>query len=78
VTTSYIDKFEQGGNSGVVVTVRDMTNVLNLDQMKKDFIDNVSHELRTQISLLQGYNESIVDCIVTEQDEIKESLAIVL
>ena len=45
---------------------------------EKDFIANVSHELRTPISLLQGYTESIVDGIVTEPNEIKESLSIVL
>lgn len=78
VITSYIDKIQQGGKSGIVVTIRDMTNEHNLDQMKKDFIANVSHELRTPISLLQGYTESIVDGIVTEPEEIKESLAIVL
>ncbi|MEJ7142098.1 histidine kinase dimerization/phospho-acceptor domain-containing protein, partial [Staphylococcus capitis] len=33
---------------------------------------------RTPISLLQGYTESIVDGIVTEPDEIRDSLAIVL
>ena len=55
-----------------------MTNEHNLDQMKKDFIANVSHELRTPIALLQGYTESIVDGVVTEPDEIHESLAIVL
>lgn len=55
-----------------------MTNEHNLDQMKKDFIANVSHELRTPISLLQGYTESIVDGIVTEPEEIKDSLSIVL
>ncbi|WP_305090348.1 sensor histidine kinase, partial [Staphylococcus aureus] len=60
------------------VTVRDRTNEHNLDQMKKDFIANGSHELRTPISLLQGYTESSVDGIVTEPDEIKESLAVVL
>ncbi|EHJ08761.1 ATP-binding protein [Staphylococcus simiae] len=78
VITSYIDKIQQGGKSGIVVTIRDMTNEHNLDQMKKDFIANVSHELRTPISLLQGYTESIVDGIVTEPEEIRDSLAIVL
>ena len=34
--------------------------------------------MRTPISLLQGYTESIVDGIVTEPDEIRDSLAIVL
>lgn len=38
----------------------------------------MSHELRTPIALLQGYTESIVDGVVTEPDEIHESLAIVL
>mgnify|MGYP002714018521 FL=1 len=75
---SYIDRIQQDGRSGIVTIIRDMTNEHNLDQMKKDFIANVSHELRTPISLLQGYTESIVDGIVTEPNEIKESLSIVL
>lgn len=78
VIMTYIERIQQDGRSGVVVIMRDMTNEHNLDQMKKDFIANVSHELRTPISLLQGYTESIVDGIVTEPDEIKESLSIVL
>lgn len=76
--TSYIDRIQPDGRSGIVVIIRDMTNEHNLDQMKKDFIANVSHELRTPISLLQGYTESIVDGIVTEPDEIRDSLSIVL
>ncbi|PNZ67249.1 HAMP domain-containing protein [Staphylococcus croceilyticus] len=75
---SYIPRIQQDGRSGIVVIIRDMTNEHNLDQMKKDFIANVSHELRTPISLLQGYTESIVDGIVTEPDEIRDSLSIVL
>ena len=75
---SYIPQIQEDGRSGIVVIIRDMTNEHNLDQMKKDFIANVSHELRTPISLLQGYTESIVDGIVTEPEEIKESLSIVL
>ena len=75
---SYVERIQQDGRSGIVVIIRDMTNEHNLDQMKKDFIANVSHELRTPISLLQGYTESIVDGIVTEPEEIRDSLSIVL
>ncbi|MGZ2590075.1 two-component system, OmpR family, sensor histidine kinase ResE [Staphylococcus borealis] len=78
IIMSYIERIQQDGRSGLVVIIRDMTNEHNLDQMKKDFIANVSHELRTPISLLQGYTESIVDGIVTEPDEIRDSLSIVL
>lgn len=76
--TSYINRIQPNGRSGIVVIIRDMTNEHNLDQMKKDFIANVSHELRTPISLLQGFTESIVDGIVTEPDEIRDSLGVVL
>ncbi|PTI69662.1 ATP-binding protein [Staphylococcus succinus] len=78
IITSYIEQIQPDGTSGIVAVIRDMTNEHNMDQMKKDFIANVSHELRTPISLLQGYTESIVDGIVTEPDEIHESLSIVL
>ena len=50
--TSYINRIQPNGRSGIVVIIRDMTNEHNLDQMKKDFIANVSHELRTPISLI--------------------------
>ena len=78
IIMSYVERIQQDGRSGIVVIIRDMTNEHNLDQMKKDFIANVSHELRTPISLLQGYTESIVDGIVTEPEEIRDSLSIVL
>lgn len=78
IIMSYVERIQQDGCSGIVVIIRDMTNEHNLDQMKKDFIANVSHELRTPISLLQGYTESIVDGIVTEPEEIRDSLSIVL
>lgn len=78
IIMSYVERIQQDGRSGIVVIIRDMTNEHNLNQMKKDFIANVSHELRTPISLLQGYTESIVDGIVTEPEEIRDSLSIVL
>ncbi|MFD3242861.1 ATP-binding protein [Staphylococcus simulans] len=78
VIMSYIDQFQPNGSSGIVAIIRDMTNEHKLDQMKKDFIATVSHELRTPIALLQGYTESIVDGVVSEPEEIRDSLSIVL
>lgn len=78
VIMSYIEQFQPNGRSGIVAIIRDMTNEHQLDQMKKDFIANVSHELRTPIALLQGYTESIVDGVVSEPEEIRDSLSIVL
>ncbi|MCG3401080.1 HAMP domain-containing protein [Staphylococcus massiliensis] len=78
VIMSFIENIDHSNECGIVVIIRDMTNEHNLDQLKKDFIANVSHELRTPISLLQGYTEAIVDGIVSEPNEIRDSLSVVL
>ncbi|PTH19100.1 ATP-binding protein [Staphylococcus auricularis] len=78
VIMSYIEQIQPDGQSGIVAVIRDMTSEHNVDQMKKDFIANVSHDLRTPISLLQGYTEAIVDGVVTEPEEIHDTLSIVL
>lgn len=34
-----------------------------VDEMRKEFISNVSHELKTPIALIQGYAEGLQECI---------------
>ncbi|NRR11664.1 HAMP domain-containing protein [Bacillus velezensis] len=62
---------------GAVAVLRDMTEERRLDKLREDFIANVSHELRTQISMLQGYSEAIVDDIASTEEEKKEIAQII-
>jgi len=39
-----------------------------MDEMRKEFISNVSHELKTPIAIIQGYAEGLTDC-VNDDDE---------
>ena len=39
-----------------------------LDEMRNDFISNVSHELKTPIALVQGYAEGLVDCVNDDEE----------
>ena len=39
-----------------------------VDDMRKEFISNVSHELKTPIALIQGYAEGLVDCVNDDED----------
>lgn len=42
---------------------RDIEQREKIDQMRKEFLSNVSHELKTPIALIQGYAEGLQECI---------------
>lgn len=42
---------------------RDIAHKEEIDEMRKDFISNVSHELKTPIALIQGYAEGLSECV---------------
>ncbi|SDK52877.1 two-component system, OmpR family, sensor histidine kinase ResE [Lacicoccus qingdaonensis] len=62
---------------GVIVLIRDITEIVKTETMRSDFIANVSHELKTPMVMLSGYSEAILDEIVTEPEEVKEMIKII-
>lgn len=46
---------------GGVILIQDISEKSKLEQMRKDFISNVSHEFRTPLTVIKGNLESIVD-----------------
>ena len=38
---------------------KDIEDKIKIDEMRKEFLDNVSHELKTPIALIQGYAEGL-------------------
>ena len=43
-----------------------------MEKLRRDFVANVSHELRMPITIIQGYNQAILDGTVTDPDDIKK------
>ncbi|MCH1449329.1 MAG: PAS domain-containing protein, partial [Litoricolaceae bacterium] len=48
-------------SSGYVILVRDVTRFQKLNEMRSDFIANVSHELKTPLTVINGYLETVID-----------------
>ena len=53
---------------GVVVLIQDISEQEKLEQMRKDFIANVSHEFRTPLTLIKGTLESLIDGAVLDSN----------
>lgn len=48
---------------------KDIQNKMEIDQMRTEFLSNVSHELKTPIALIQGYAEGLKDDILESAEE---------
>jgi two-component system phosphate regulon sensor histidine kinase PhoR len=53
---------------GIVVALHDITQLKKLEQVRKDFIANVSHEIRTPITAIQGFAETLLDGALEDRE----------
>lgn len=59
-----------GGESLTRVVIRDVTVEHQADQVRRDFVANASHELRTPMAIINGYLENLLDDDVLEDPEM--------
>lgn len=57
---------------------KDVEEKSKLNEMRSQFISDVSHELKTPIALIQGYAEGLVDGIVTDEESKKYYCEVIL
>lgn len=59
-------KDEDNIPNGLLVVVQDITEHVKLDNMRKRFVSDVSHELQTPLTTIEGFSENLID---DEMDE---------
>ena len=59
-------KDENDRPAGVMVLIQDITEHVKLDNMRKEFVADVSHELKTPLTSIMGYAETLA---TTEYDK---------
>lgn len=52
---------KDGRVQGTTVVFNDITEIKKLEQMRKDFVANVSHELKTPLTSIKGFAETLLD-----------------
>ncbi len=57
---------------------RDIERKSKIDEMRKSFISDVSHELKTPIALIQGYSEGLLENVNTDEENRKFYAEVIL
>lgn len=56
---------------GVIVVIQDITEHVKLDNMRKEFVADVSHELKTPITSIMGYADTLLESEYDEEMQTK-------
>ncbi len=67
----------QGHISGALIVINDVTNLRRLESMRRDFVANVSHELKTPITSIEGFAETLLDGALEEPESARRFVEII-
>lgn len=63
--------------SGVVLTLHDITRLKQLEEMRKDFVANVSHEIKTPLTAIRGFAETLLDGAMDDKENSVRFLSMI-
>ena len=62
---------------GILVVLNDVTQLRRLENMRRDFAANVSHEIKTPLTAIKGFVETLQHNAIDDHEEIQRFLAII-
>jgi two-component system phosphate regulon sensor histidine kinase PhoR len=62
---------------GVLIVLNDVTRLTRLEKIRKDFVANVSHEIKTPITAIKGFVETLQEGHAQDPEEIERFLGII-
>jgi len=68
----------ESGNAKTMVVFHDITRLKKLERVRIDFVANVTHEIRTPLTAILGYLETIRDGAINNPEEARKFIDIIL
>lgn len=62
---------------GVVIVLHDITEIRRLEKIRSDFVANASHELKTPVTSIRGFTETLLDGAMYEEELLHSFLQII-
>lgn len=66
-----------GNISFLIVILNDITKLKKLENIRRDFVANVSHELKTPVTAIKGYAEALLDGALEDRDNAAKFIEII-
>jgi two-component system phosphate regulon sensor histidine kinase PhoR len=67
----------QADRAGAVIVLSDMTRIHRLENLRRDFVANVSHELKTPVTSIQGFVEALREGDLGDPEQTQRYLGII-
>jgi two-component system phosphate regulon sensor histidine kinase PhoR len=67
----------KGKQIGALIVLNDVTRIRKLEKIRRDFVANVSHEIKTPITAIKGFVETLLDGPIENPDDAKRFLIII-
>ncbi|MBC1933825.1 two-component system histidine kinase PnpS [Listeria seeligeri] len=68
---------EDGEITGIILLLHDITQIRHLENVRSEFVTNVSHELKTPVTALKGFAETLLDGAMYDEALLKKFLTII-
>ncbi len=69
--------FEMKSVSGCLLVIHDITEIRKLETMRRDFVANVSHELKTPLTSIKGFVETLLSGALEDKENSRHFLEII-
>ncbi len=70
-------KNDEGDKTGIIFVLQDVTESERLDAMRRDFVANVSHELKTPLTSIKSYTETLMSGYVDDEEMKQNFLSVI-
>jgi len=67
----------EGRQIGAVIVLNDMTRLMRLEKIRREFVANISHEIKTPITAIKGFVETLRDGAVENREDVERFLEII-
>jgi two-component system phosphate regulon sensor histidine kinase PhoR len=67
-----------GRPSGSVLVLYDISELRRLERARRDFVANISHELKTPLAAIQGFSETLLNGALEDKEATRRFLSIIM